>query len=99
MRMYQYTLLKQDGTVEDLGVSKKKKFRELYKILQCNMIELIPTIYYENHGRCSMYGDEEGRFKAKNIRNPHFKVIKDAEGRDWDVVGDIIKERVYKGNK
>lgn len=101
MKQYKYTLLKQDGTTQDLGISKKKEFRELYTILNCTTIELIPAAYYKDkgHGRCTMFGDEEGRFNSQNHRNPHFNVLHDAIfGDDWDVVGDIIKEEVYKGS-
>jgi hypothetical protein len=93
---YKYTLLKQDGSTEDLGVSKEKDFAELYKILNCRTIEIINSDYYE--GRATMYGDEEGRFNEKNHRNPHFKVLKNEAmfgDQEWDVVGDIVKQEVY----
>jgi hypothetical protein len=98
MKLYKYTLLKQDGTIKDLGVSKQKPFSELYTILNCGTIEIINFEYWKDrgYGRCEMYGDEEGRFNSKNHRNPHFNVIKDLDGSEWDVVGDIVKEEVYK---
>ena len=97
MKLYQYTILKQDGTKEVLPPCKKKDFKELYQILNCELIEIIPSDYWSGmgHGKCSMYGDEEGRFKETNYRNPHFKVL--APG--YDVVGDIVKEEVYKEAK
>jgi hypothetical protein len=93
MKQYQYTLLKQDGTKEELGVSPKKTFKDFYNILHCSIIEIIPPAYYKGkgYGRCSMYGDEEGRFNSDNERNSHFNVL----ASDYDVVGDIIMERVY----
>ncbi len=93
MKLYKYTLLKQDGTTQDLGVSKEKDFSELYKILNCTTIEHIPQQYYakRGYGRCQMWGDEEGRFFEKNHTNPHFDVL--APG--YDVVGDIVKQEVY----
>ncbi len=95
MKLYQYTILKMDGTKEALPPSKIKEFRELYKILNCTIIQLIPSDYWKGmgHGRCSMFGDEEGRFNDKNIPNPHFREL--APG--YNVVGDIIKKEVYKG--
>lgn len=106
MKQYKYTLLKQDGTVEDLGVGKKKDFREFYKILNCQMIELIPRDYYpDKSGHATIYGDEEARFNEENYRNPHMKVLKGnpllGEMPEWDCVGDLIKEEVYheKGGK
>ena len=101
-RLYKYTILKQDGTIEDLGVSPKKEFKGkggLYELLNCDTIELIPSAYYKGkgHGRCTMFGDEEGRFKSTNVRNLHFLVLRDEIfGGDYDVVGDIIKEEVAK---
>ena len=97
MKQYKYTLLKQDGSTEDLGVSKKKSLQELYEAIGCNMIEIIPSAYWvgKGFGRCTMYGDEEGRFVETNHRNPHFKVLVDDNGGVWDVVGNILKEEVY----
>jgi hypothetical protein len=105
MKLYQYTILKQDGTKEVLKPCKKKTLKELYQILNCQMVEIIPNAYYEGlgHGHCTMWGDEEARFNPENYRNPHFKVLKGnialEEEREWDVVGNIIKEEIYKGNK
>lgn len=95
MKLYQYTILKQNGTFEKMKPCKKKKFEEFYKILNCNLIEIIPTDYYKglNYGHCTMYADEEGRFNENNYTNPHFLTLADG----YDVVGDIIKEEVYKG--
>ncbi len=102
-KQYKYTLLKQDGTVEDLGVGPKRSFKELYGVLNCSTIEIINHAYYEGrgYGRCTMLGDEEARFNSENHRNPHFNVLKGdpelGEELEWDVVGDIIKEEVFKG--
>lgn len=97
MRLYQYTILKMDGSTEALPPSKKKDFNELYKILNCTTIEIIHSDYWKGmgHGRCTMYGDEEGRFNNNNHPNPHFKEL--APG--YNVVGNIVKEEVYKGDK
>lgn len=100
MKQYKYTLYKQDGTIEVIGIGKKKDFRDFYKILNCSMIEHIPHDYYpDKSGRAEFWGDEEGRFLETNHRNPHFKVLKGnpllGEYSEWDVVGDIIKEEVY----
>jgi hypothetical protein len=93
MKQYQYTLLKQDGTKKGLWISSKKTFQDFYKILNCSLIEIIHPDYYQGkgYGRCTMYGDEEGRFNSDNKRNPHFNVL----ALDYDVVGDIIMEKVY----
>lgn len=97
MKNYKYTLYKQDGTIEDLGISKKKTFAEFYKILNCKTIEIIPKEYSKEVGRYTLYGDEEARFNTKNHRNPHFNILKDFYQDEWDIVGDIIKEEVYHG--
>lgn len=98
MKQYKYTLLKQDGTIEDLETGKQKDFKEFYKILNCHTIEIIPDAYYDGYveGKLEMYGDEEARFNSENHRNPHFKVLidKDDNNAEWDVVGDIIKEEL-----
>ncbi len=92
MKMYKYTILRQDGTKEVLPPSKKKSFAELYKILNCTTIEIIPKSYYGKEGHCTMFGDEEGRFVETNRRNPHFKDL----GNGYFVVGDIVKEEKIK---
>lgn len=103
MKQYLYTLYKQDGTIEVLPVSKKKSFNEIYKILNCETIEIIPSCYYpDGFGLVTVYGDEEGRFNSNNKRNPHFKVLTSLDPREpieWDTVGDLLKEEVYKGDK
>jgi hypothetical protein len=99
MKLYKYTLLRQDGTTNDLGVSVKKDFKVFYNLLDCRLIEIIPSDYVpEGQRRATYYGDEEARYNTYNHRNPHFLVLKDAIYNDeWDVVGDIIKEEVFKG--
>jgi len=93
MKQYKYTIYKQDGTIKVLPISKNKSFEELYKILNCTVIQIIPSDYYpKGFGHATVYGDEEGRFKEENYRNPHFKVL----AQDYYVVGDVIKEEVYK---
>lgn len=96
-KMYQYTLLKQDGTIDDLGQSPEKSLEELYEILECDLVEIIPSPYYagKGHGKCIMWGDEEGRFNSNNVRNPHFNVL--AGG--YDVVGNIVKQQSVKKEK
>ena len=97
---YEYTLLKQDGTTENLGVTPRKmNLSEIYQMLKCTTVEIIPESYYEGHGKCTMYGDEEARFNKNNHRNPHFKVLASfsAYGAsitgEFDVVGNILKEK------
>ena len=99
MKQYKYTLLNQDGTIKELEPCAKKDFRELYKLLNCRTIEIIPRDYYQKEwGRCTVFGDEEGRFNSGNIRNPHTQVLNGDED-EWDCVGNLIKEEVYKGEK
>lgn len=94
MKKYHYFLLKMDGTKEDLGISPEKDFQEMYKILDCSTIQIVPPIYYSGRGK--VFVDEEGRFHAKNKRNPHFKVLTDKFGAEWDVVGNAIVEEPLK---
>lgn len=96
-KKYRYTILCQDGQKIKLGVSEKKNFKDFYEILNCDMIEVIPTDYYPAwmNKRATVYGDEEGRFKQSNIRNQHMKVLTDVEGNQWDTVGYLILEEVY----
>jgi len=100
-KQYKYTLLKKDGSTEDLIIGKKKDFSYFRKVLNCSMIEHIPHAYYPDaSGHAEFWGDEEGRYNIDNNRNPHFKVLRGnpywGDKSDWDVVGDIIKEEVYK---
>jgi hypothetical protein len=100
-KLYQYTVLRQDGTKEVLPLSPKMNFDQFRFLLGCQTIEHIPSDYYKGlgYGRCEVWGDEESRFNSNNIRNPHMKILYDYEGNPWDVVGDVILEQVYKGKK
>lgn len=93
--MYKYTLLKMDGTTEELETLKDEMhFERLRELLDCHTIELIPNGYYPKDWKPETicFGDEEGRFNSDNLRNPHFVVLKDDENNDWDVVGNIVKQ-------
>lgn len=99
-KLYQYTILRQDGTKDVLEPCPKKTFKGvggLYELLNCESIEMIPSSYWVGlgYGKVRMWGDEEGRFKP-HTRNPHFKVMHDDLGNPWDVVGDVVMERLYK---
>lgn len=92
--MYLYTLLKQDGTQEELAqVPKEVELSQLYKWLNCTTVELIPSDYYQEawigDGDTIVWGDEEGRFNSENKRNPHTKVL----GEEWDCVGDLVLQQ------
>lgn len=96
MKTYKYTLLKMDGTVEELGRQEEMDYEAMRELLSCQMIELIPRDYYqETWGKdCLVFGDEEGRFNKDNKRNPHMKVLKGnpelGEVEEWDCVGDLL---------
>lgn len=92
--MILYTLLKQDGTTEELAqVPKEVDLQQLYKWLNCRTVELIPSDYYQEdwfgEGDTIVWGDEEGRFNSVNKRNPHTKVL----GEGWDCVGDLVLQQ------
>ncbi len=98
---YKYTLLKQDGTTDLIGERlKEMELAEMYKLLDCHLVEVIPDSYYPDGTADTtvIFGDEEGRFKSTNHRNPHMKVLKDtgfeyANGSapaEWDCVGDLL---------
>lgn len=98
-KKFRYELLRQDGTVKHFKAGKRKKFTELYKILNCTLLELIPAPYYSeayNNHHTAIFADEEGRFHPENIRNPHFLVLPGdpdlGEPAEWDVVGNAIAE-------
>jgi hypothetical protein len=94
--LYRYTLLKQDGTTKELKPSPRKDLSEMYKILNCTTIEIIPKAYYQHkdYGACVIWGDEEARFKSTNKRNPHFETLMDADTQVvFDIVGDVLLER------
>lgn len=91
---YQYTLLSQDGSTSDLGVrTTEMELSEMRKILNCQTIELVPSIYFDRE-EVLLWGDEEARFSSENIRNPHTKVLEGSpsfgEPAEFDCVGDLI---------
>lgn len=98
-KIWQYILLKQDGTREDLGQRTKMTFGDMYKILNCTTIELVPMAYWTeefNVWGASIYADENARADNTNVRNPHFHVLEGdpsiGEPEEWDVVGNAIVE-------
>lgn len=97
---YQYTLLGQDGTKTDLGTGKKKDFRELYQILNCDTLGLIPTTYYpKEYSRATIFGDDEARFNTDNHRNPFTKVLTGDifdPAMEWDCVGNLVVQQRVK---
>ena len=94
--MYIYTALYQDGTTEELGRSAKKWKYEKIKEFIGGYIEYLPDSYFPEGMRGQVIGDEEGRFKAGNKRNPHMKVVVDPNGGQWDCVGDLLLEQTEK---
>lgn len=94
-----YTLLKQDGTQEELAqLPKEAELKQLYEWLNCSVVEIIPSDYYQPEwGECIVWGNEEGRFNSENHRNPHTKVLIGnpafGEESEWDCVGDLILEQ------
>ena len=90
---FRYTLLMQDGRKSlPMHTSKELEFSEMYKMLECQTIEMIPRDYYPEGTPESavIWGDEEGRFNNRNYRNPHMKVLHDNRGGEWDCVGDLL---------
>lgn len=98
---YEYKLLKMDGTVELLEtLNTAMDYNRIKEVLSCQMIEIIPQSYYLGDVTdVTCIGDEEGRFYSKNTRNPHFKVLRDADNNPWDVVGNILIEVKTNGGK
>jgi hypothetical protein len=104
-KLYQYTVYKQDGTIEKLEPRPKMEWPGeggLYELIGngCGHIELLPKDYVpKEFGRRGEYFiDGEGRFNSTNYRNPHFKVLTGdifSPSDEWDVVGNVVKEEVY----
>lgn len=91
-KLYKYTLYRQDGIIEEYEPCPRKDFTEIYKLLDCETIQILPSEYYAHQkwGRCYVYVDEEGRFDSDNYQNPFFKELEPG----WDVVGNALKEEV-----
>ena len=91
MRLYQYTLLKQDGSKRKLKPCKKKTLEQLYKILKCDTVTIIPAVYWKGmgYGKVTMWGDDNARFNSANQQNPLFHDL----GDGYYVVGNILMER------
>lgn len=93
MKLYQYTWLRQDGTMQKLKPRRKMEYKDdLWKQIG-DIIETIPPDYYFDK-KCTLYTDENGRSNATNYRNPWFLVLKDMEGEEWDIVGDVLMEKL-----
>lgn len=96
---FEYTMLNQDGTTRTLRRTSKMTLKEMYKVLDCELVELIPYAYYPKqyaNPNTQLWGDEEARFDNRNRRNPHTNVLKGdptiGEMPEWDCVGDLLAE-------
>ena len=104
-KLYEYTIYRQDGTIEKLPPQPKMEWDGkggVYEILNCRTIQLVPTDYLKDgmYKRANWYMDEEARFRNDVRRNPHFKVLTGDildPFAEWDIVGDVVSEQVYKG--
>lgn len=102
---YHYKLYKQDGEVVDLGVRDSMPVKEMYQVLDCTMVEVIPRPYYPETDKAdsnvTYWGDEEGRYKDGNQRNPFMEVLqgdtKLGEPAEWDCVGNLLREEIVRG--
>lgn len=97
MKLYKYTILKQDGTKQVLAPRKKMDLEELQGMVG-GLIEIVPADYYSGQGwnqYCTVYMNEEARFDSNNKRNPHFNVLHDNNDSPWDIVGVALREEVY----
>jgi len=97
LKLYKYTILKDDGTKQVLAPRSKMDLEELQGMVG-GLIEIVPTDYYVKQGwnpKCTVYINKEGRFDSNNKRNPHFNVLHDNEGNPWDIVGVALREEVY----
>lgn len=105
MKLYQYTILKQDGTKVVLDPQKKMDFDKVREILKCRTIEFIPKDYHPDWIKGFRYvmGDENAGVaiemsERKAIRNQHMLVLTDMFNEEWDVIGDLLLEQVYHAN-
>ena len=90
-KLYRYTLLKTDGTEQDLGTRDHEMFLHYMQKAVGGPLELIPPAYYSHQkwGQCTVYGDEEGRFKSKPD-NLHFHMFPNGQFMP-PVVGDCLR--------
>lgn len=94
-KQYVYTLYGASGDDDILELSPREKMtlEELQEAVG-GYIEILPSEYYKHKGwgRCTVYVDEEGKFKGKP-RNNFFKDL----GEGFFVVGTALREQVYRG--
>lgn len=90
-KLYRYTLLKCDGTEEHLGTRDHEMFLHYMQKTVGGNLEIIPPPYYshQNWGQCTVYGDEEARFKGKPD-NLHFNMFPNGQFMP-PVVGDCLR--------
>ena len=89
------TLLKTDGTSTEIEPANGKKFtcKELYKLLNCDTVEVIDLMYGTGPKDDILIGDEEGRLIDEPIENPlATKLYRErwGVGKECNIVGDVI---------
>lgn len=100
-QLYKYTLLRQDGSRYEGEPRPKMELKEMYEILGCEIVAVIPEDYYPDDTigkRITIWGDDEARYVEGAHRNPHMKVLNGnpeiGEPAEWDCVGNLLQEEM-----
>ncbi len=105
---FKYEMLNQDGTRHTLKQTHKLSLKEIYALLDCTNVELIPQAYYPKEYQSDealehniFWADGEGRFNSDNHRNPFMQVLKGnpniGEPYEWDCVGNMLVQTCTNG--
>lgn len=101
-RRFRYELLKQDGTIKHFDAGKRKKLGEMYKILGCQQVHVVPGAFFTEKyaGKAVGYQDAETTLNPFAEANPLFKRVPgeaDEEVEFYEVSGDVLMEiEVFK---
>lgn len=100
MKLYEYTIYKEDGTIEEVAPRGQMTLSELQEVVG-GRIELVPRHFTKgkiNH-RFNVFCNEEGKFNG-SIQNPHFEpyhldASETITGEPWDdyITGVVVVER------
>ena len=94
-KLYQYTIYRQDGSIEKLEPGKKREWPGkdgLYELIGCTTIQEVPKVYFPKglNKRGHAWCDEEGLFNSKLQRNPNFVAFDGSY-----IVGNVVLEEVF----
>lgn len=96
-RRFRYELLKTDGTIKRFSAQRRKKVAEIRKILDANIVGVVPPVYYpQKYHQVAIYSEQDPNWATEPKKNPHLLELDGdpdlGEPEKFYIVGDVLAE-------